>query len=153
MLPTFLALAGASLPTNKSFDGADLSPVLFDGKPNHAEALFHPSEFTGVLSAVRFHQYKFFWTTYGVDDCNQTSPVPPSIDHAVPLVFDLSADPTESTPLTNVDPRLYARAEELRAAKLADIYSTPRTNANFAEGTTADWPCCDPQHVVCRCTD
>jgi arylsulfatase A-like enzyme len=35
IVPTFLALAGYPLPTDRSFDGLDLSPVLFGGATQH----------------------------------------------------------------------------------------------------------------------
>ena len=32
MLPTVLAMAGSDLPVNRTLDGFDMAPVLFEGK-------------------------------------------------------------------------------------------------------------------------
>jgi arylsulfatase G len=67
MMLTIANLANFTLPSNRSFDGIDLSPVLFDGSDQGHEYLFHPDEF-GLLSAVRYNQYKAYYMTYSAVD-------------------------------------------------------------------------------------
>ncbi len=98
MMPTIANLAGFTLPSNRSFDGIDLSPVLFDGSNQGHEYLFHPDQ-NGTLSAVRYNQYKAYYTTYSAIDgaCGGRRGL--IIDHKPPLIFDLSRDLAESTPI------------------------------------------------------
>ena len=55
-LPTLLALTGASLPGDRSFDGIDLSPILLAGDEDEVrsarQALFFPDG-SGTLAAAR----------------------------------------------------------------------------------------------------
>jgi len=154
IVPTFLALAGVPLPTDRQFDGVDLSSVLFDGAASVRDHLFHAEYINGNLTAMRFQQYKAYFKTYSVPSCNGTGPTPQhEIIHNPPLVFDLSQDPAEAKPLTNVAPALLQKLDQLRLQKLSDIYSTPHTWANMTLGTTSAWPCCNPNHVDCRCED
>ena len=73
-LPTIAAVAGVRLPTDRSFDGVDLLPVLLrqHGAQGHSD-LFHPnsgaSGVIGALDAVRHLQYKAVWQTGGAFGC------------------------------------------------------------------------------------
>lgn len=58
LLPTIAKLAGAQLRTDVSYDGLDLSDVLFNGAANAHETLFHPQYPNGNITAVRYRQYK-----------------------------------------------------------------------------------------------
>ncbi|CAF4225594.1 unnamed protein product, partial [Rotaria magnacalcarata] len=49
IMPTIANLANFTLPSNRSFDGIDLSAVLFDGSDQGHEYLFHP-DMLGILS-------------------------------------------------------------------------------------------------------
>ena len=59
-MPTLAALSGASLPAGRSFDGLDLSPVLFNNATTHHKTLFHPDG-KGFLGAMRLGKYKAFY--------------------------------------------------------------------------------------------
>ena len=81
-LPTIAAAAGVRLPTDRSFDGIDLLPVLLGqhGAQGHS-GLFHPNSadsqgealegagVQGALDAVRHLQYKAVWQTGGAFGC------------------------------------------------------------------------------------
>ena len=139
-LPTIAAAAGVRLPTDRSFDGIDLLPVLLGqhGAQGHS-GLFHPNSadsqgealedagVQGALDAVRPLQYKAVWQTGGVFGCGDGNRARPE-RFEPPLLFDLDADPQEATPL---DPVTHAHVlvtvRRLRAAKEADINATFRS--------------------------
>jgi arylsulfatase G len=151
MMPTIANLAGFTLPSNSSFDGIDLSPVLFDGSDQGHEVLFHPDQ-NGTLSAIRYNQYKAYYTTYFAFDgaCGGRRGL--IIDHNPPLIFDLSHDLAESTPIV-VSQSVYDAIDQALQAKLKDIASTPHTKVDYRTGGLDARACCDAGHIVCRCTD
>ena len=151
MVPTLLALANVSLPTDRSFDGVDLGPVLFDGANVGHTVLFHPDQ-NGSLTAMRYGSYKAYYQSYSASDGACGGWVTPVRDHYPPLVFDLSVDEGEAHPIA-VNATLLAILDNARAAKLKDIASTPRSVPDYGQGTTDDRPCCDAGHIVCRCTE
>ena len=59
-MPTFAALSGALLPTDRSYDGRDLAPLLFDADDATFDnrTLFHMRG-DGTLTAGRRGKYKF----------------------------------------------------------------------------------------------
>ena len=151
MMPTIAHLAGFILPSNRSFDGIDLSPVLFDGSDQGHEFLFHPDQ-NGTLSAVRYNQYKAYYTTYCAGDGACGGRRCKIIDHNPPLIFDLSRDLAESTPI--VTPQsVYDVIDQALQAKLKDIESTAHTKVDYRIGGLDARACCDAGHIVCRCTD
>ena len=159
MLPTFAALAGASLEAyGRAFDGADLSALLTRGDESelHERIIFHQSD-DGQLNAMRVGQYKLFWETAGArDGCriNATHSRWPGgggkVAHDPPLVFDLHADPGESRPLTNLPVGLLQRAQEARAAKQLSISTTMRSSTDYSVGGRAYWPCANRSSACCR---
>jgi arylsulfatase G len=151
MMPTIAHLAGFNLPLNRSFDGIDLSPVLFDGSNQGHEYLFHPDQF-GVLSAVRYNQYKAYYTTCPAIDGACGGNEGTLINHKPPLIFDLSRDLAESTPIV-VPQSVYDAIDQALEAKLEDIASTSHTKVDYRIGGLDARACCDAGHIVCRCTD
>ena len=149
LMPTFAKLAGFSLPANRSFDGIDLSPVLFDGSNQGHEFLFHPDEL-GHLTAVRYNQYKAFYSTYSAIDGACGGKIGLILDHKPPLIFDLSQDQAESTPV-QVPQAVYDAIDQALQAKLNDISSTPHTKSDYGIGGLDARACCDAGHIVCRC--
>ncbi|XP_066877265.1 arylsulfatase G isoform X2 [Kogia breviceps] len=67
IFPTVVALAGASLPQGRHFDGLDASEVLFGGAQAGHRVLFHPNSGAagedGALQTVRLERYKAFFVT------------------------------------------------------------------------------------------
>lgn len=61
-LPTILALAGVDLPTDRSFDGVDLAPVLFGGASKVRDFLFMSDtgggDEDGNVTSVRYLNFK-----------------------------------------------------------------------------------------------
>ncbi|XP_055964625.1 arylsulfatase F-like [Sorex fumeus] len=121
VFPTVAALAGAEVPQDRQIDGRDLMPLLL-GQQQHSEHefLFHYCEV--YLHAVRWRPrhgpatWKVHYVTPvfqppGAQGCYRSYLCPCSGDqvtyHDPPLLFDLSRDPSESTPLTRDTEPLY----------------------------------------------
>ena len=110
LLPTFLALINAPLPTDRVFDGMDISDVLLHGSEKGHETLFHPNSgmegaVMGKLDGVRWMNWKAIYQTGGAPDC--TGNIGTIARHDPPLLFDLEKDPAESTALdTSTEPCL-----------------------------------------------
>merc|ERR1719511_150189 len=71
--PTIAAVAGASLPTDRLYDGVDISPLLLGDSPTGGhDTLFHPAALpcgdfpNGGIAAVRKFNMKAVWVTGGV---------------------------------------------------------------------------------------
>jgi arylsulfatase A-like enzyme len=107
LLPTFAALAGAALPTDRTFDGHDLTPVLRGKGASPRQTYFY---YRGsLLQAVRSGPYKVHYFTR--PDGHDMAPQP--IDP--PWLYNLDHDPAEQFDLAARSPEVVA---ELR--KLAD---------------------------------
>jgi len=167
ILPTFMALAGAPLPTDRHFDGMDMSPVLFDGAQALHDTLFHGESIGGELTAWRWHQYKAYSKTYAVGACNSTAEDMQLLRSGsdddngeinvklwkTPLIFDVASDPAESTPLQDVDPRLVKQLLSVHSALMSDIRGSAASQVDWTMGWESVYPCCNPNHVKCRCED
>jgi arylsulfatase G len=151
MMPTIANLAGYTLPSNRSYDGIDISRVLFDGSDQGHEFLFHPDQ-NGTLSAIRYNQYKAYYTTYSAPGGACGGQEGLNIDHKPPLIFDLTHDLAESTPI-EVSQSVYDAIDQALQAKVNDIASTPHTKVDYRIGGEDARACCDAGHIVCRCTD
>ena len=174
LLPTFLSIAGSSLPSDRSFDGMDLSLLLKNDSIDMSDilrrkndvkmgdaidlgdglgiqrVLYHQSVGSlGLLDAMRIGRYKFVFETGGTASCGNTTPSPP-IRHMPPLVFDVYSDPAESTTVS-LPKNIVIAVLAARGAKLFDIYATLSHKANMKSGSKLDSACCDRSSSVCRC--
>lgn len=88
LLPTFVALAGGTLPGDRFFDGYDLTPVLKGTGPSPRKSMFfyHGEQ----LYAVRQGPYKAHFLTK-TSYVKQKAPV----THEPPLLYHLEHDPSE----------------------------------------------------------
>ncbi|XP_038075780.1 steryl-sulfatase-like [Patiria miniata] len=120
VLPTVARVTGVKLPTDRIFDGRDLMPLLTnDSSEMTHEFMFH---YCGVfINAVRYTPeggdttYKVHYTTsrlipgpHGVLGCFQTYTCDctgwSTDQHDPPLVYDLTRDPSEASPLDSKVP-------------------------------------------------
>ncbi|RMF27349.1 MAG: hypothetical protein D6759_17860, partial [Chloroflexi bacterium] len=92
LFPTFVALAGGDLPTDRPIDGVDLSPLLFGTGSLTARPLFWRS---GGRKAVRYGEWKL---------------VIGERDQPGPALYNLDADPQERQDLAKDAP---GRVQEL----------------------------------------
>jgi arylsulfatase A len=125
-LPTLYNLLGVPLPSDRVFDGRDMSAVLFDKGPSKHDVLFFygANDARKMPSAARYGKYKAHWVTApglgGCKDClTNYYPNPP-------LLFDVLQDPSEAYPLTQnntqpTDPGLLAVVEYLQKAFVKEV--------------------------------
>lgn len=149
-VPTILALAGVPLPTDRSYDGVDLAPLLFQGQPSVRDFLFMGDTVTGNVTAVWYKNYKAYALTYSQDSCTESAAKP--VQHPNYLVFDLLADPGETTPI-RPSADIMDAIWKAHHAKLLDIQSTFKSVVNWTSGDMIhDAPCCNPSNAACRCS-
>ncbi len=100
LLPTFAALAGADLPSDREYDGVDLSDTLLSGAPSPRDHLFYWR--LQDVYAVRKGPYKAHFTTTA-----SFSQQPPE-RHAKPLLYNLDIDPSEQFDIAEQHPQVVA---------------------------------------------
>ncbi|XP_062940158.1 arylsulfatase F-like [Cynocephalus volans] len=119
VFPTLAAVSGARLPQDRVIDGRNLMPLL-QGEIQHSEHEFLFHYCGSFLHAVRWHPPNNVWKAHyvtpvfqppGAGACYVTEYCECSGEnvtyHDPPLLFDLSRDPSESTPLTRDTEPLY----------------------------------------------
>ncbi|XP_010187553.1 PREDICTED: arylsulfatase G [Mesitornis unicolor] len=155
IFPTLVALAGAALPPNRRFDGLDVSPVLFGWSDVGHKVLLHPNSGAagkdGEIETLRLAQYKAFYTTGGAMACDGS--VGPAQHHHPPLVFSLDRDIQEQEPLDAASREYQAALPAISRAytrALEDIATDNISLADYSKDPAAT-PCCNAQHVACRC--
>ncbi|XP_062312720.1 arylsulfatase D isoform X1 [Osmerus eperlanus] len=141
LYPTLINLAEAT-PSDRLLDGYDLMPLL-EGRTRRSEHkfMFH---YCGVyLNAVRWHppgsdsifKAHFFTPNFsptGAGGCYNTKVCLCHGDHVThhdpPLLFDLHADPSETSPLTPASEPRYAEVLE-QTAKAVEHHSKTITHS------------------------
>ena len=159
VLPTFAALAGATLPRGRVIDGVDASAALFDGAEQVRSVLVHPNSgcegLLGALETIRVGPLKIKYRSGGpCTDCTGRAATP--THHGTsPLIFDLDADPAEANNLAPHD----ARRAPAQAAAAAALVAAHRSIAADIV-SIVDWReapaarlamCCDATDRLCRC--
>lgn len=152
VVPTFASLIGYELPKDRSYDGIDLTSILFEESAGDSKRLlFHPSS-SNEVPAMRLGRYKAFFRTFGSQPCrfaNGThAPSGKTIRHDPPLVFDIHADPGETTPI-NPGSKILAEIKKAYDDFWVDVNSTLRSKTDFS-GKESDRPCSNPSSSCCR---
>ncbi|KAF7657515.1 hypothetical protein LDENG_00026250 [Lucifuga dentata] len=156
IFPTLLNLAGLRPPSDRRYDGIDVTNVLLHGHQTGHEVLFHPNsgaagEF-GDLQTGRTGKHKAFYLTGAAEACCGATGRQQL--HDPPLIFDVEHDEAEEMPLDVGTPEYQAAAERVarrREELLWDIATDPSVStADYTTDQSAA-PCCDPQQAVCRC--
>ncbi|XP_053144930.1 arylsulfatase G isoform X2 [Hemicordylus capensis] len=155
IFPTLVSLANASLPPNRQFDGMDVSEVLFGQSNKGHKTLFHPNSGAagkyGEIQALRLGQYKAFYLTGGAKACDGS--IGREQLHQPPLLFNVQRDIQEQDPL---DPKTAEYRAILPAVSKAlqdilhEIAADNISTVDYSHDP-AVIPCCNPQHLVCRC--
>lgn len=97
LFPTIASLAQAGVPGDRTYDGYDLSPVLFSGDKSPRNEIFYYRD-TEVF-AVRRGDYKVHLITQPEYATNRDRMI-----HNPPLVYNLSHDPGEKINLAGQHP-------------------------------------------------
>uniref|UniRef100_A0A8C3X346 Arylsulfatase G n=1 Tax=Catagonus wagneri TaxID=51154 RepID=A0A8C3X346_9CETA len=155
IFPTVVALAGASLPGGRHFDGLDASEVLLGGAQTGHRVLFHPNSGAagedGALQTVRLEQHKAFYVTGGAKACDGS--IGPEQYHEPPLIFSLEDDVAEAAPLERGGAeyqQVLPKVREALTGVLQDIAGDRISRADYAQDPSVA-PCCDPHRTACRC--
>ncbi len=106
LLPTLTALAGVSRVGDKPLDGRDLSPLLLKQPTDWSDRMIF-STWVGRVS-VRTQRHR-------LDDQGQ--------------LFDMLADPGQTTPITDREPEIAARLKSAVTAWRQDVFSGARPAA------------------------
>ena len=123
LLPTFAALAGAPLPTDRVIDGQDISPLLRDEETPNYERTFYYYQGPN-LSAVRHGPWKLIlpgsYTVWekghdGLPGLKRTRP-------PIPLsLYNLDTDVSETTNVADQHPRIVAEIRALANVARQDL--------------------------------
>uniref|UniRef100_A0A3Q4HCD5 Steroid sulfatase (microsomal), isozyme S n=1 Tax=Neolamprologus brichardi TaxID=32507 RepID=A0A3Q4HCD5_NEOBR len=172
LFPTVVQLSGASVPEDREIDGHDLMDLL-QGRAASSkhEFLFHYC--SANLNAVRWHPqnsssvWKAFYFTpnfYPEDKtaCFHTLTcfcTPEYVTfHDPPLLFDLSKDPSESTPLTpDTEPAFHFVLATMQEAVKMHRRSLKPVESQLSPANLMwkPWlqPCCSTVTQLCQCLE
>ncbi|XP_077102916.1 steryl-sulfatase isoform X1 [Siphateles boraxobius] len=170
IFPTVLNLAGASIPSDRIIDGHDLLPLL-QGQVERSEHEFMFHYCNAELNAVRWHPpnssaiWKAFFFTPDFYPKNSSACFhthicfcikPFTTFHDPPLLYDLSRDPSESTPLSpDTEPQFYSVLMVIRAAVSNHTQSLKPVPIQLSplQIVWKPWlqPCCSSLSQLCRC--
>jgi arylsulfatase A-like enzyme len=140
LLPTIARLAGAELPTARPIDGLDVWPLLSGVKgaaSPHEALVFY---WGGALEAVRSGKWKLHFphqyrTMAGKPGGTGGKPAPYSSGEIGLSLFDLEADPGETTNVADKNPEVVSRLQVLaeRAREELGDTTTKRTGKGVRE--------------------
>lgn len=134
-LPTFVQLAGGTVPTDRPIDGIDLMPLL-EGKASPERTIyFYRGEH---LRAVRKGKWKLHFSYYdhgkgGYDQAGNW------ITPETPLLFDLEVDPSERFDLTKGNPEIVKELKEI-AERYKEEIRRNAENQDLIDWFIKDWP-------------
>ncbi|XP_040888625.1 steryl-sulfatase [Toxotes jaculatrix] len=170
LFPTVVHLSGASVPEDRDIDGHNLMDLL-QGRAERSkhEFLFHYCN--AYLNAVRWHPensssvWKAFYFTPNAYPENEVACFHTHVcfctpgyvtHHNPPLLFDLSKDPSESTPLTpDTEPAFYSILAAMKEAVEWHQRSVKPVASQLTVGTLIwkPWlqPCCSTLWQLCQC--
>lgn len=164
VFPTVANLTGATLPSDRPYDGKNMLPVLLGQASQHDFLFFYNGKCNGNLPcAVRYGDYKaHFMTGPGapgwMPQCLPTDRNCTVIKHNPPLLFNVERDPAEAFPLTQdgvtpTDPtvkQVLLAIETALANEAATMtWGTPGSNPNGVPGQNG--VCCD-RTKKCNCS-
>lgn len=140
LLPTIAKLAGAQRSTSRTIDGLDIGPLLFaapGATSPHNSLLFY---WGGALEAIRSGKWKLHFphqyrTLAGAPGGTGGKPVPYSNAEISLSLFDLEADPGETTNVADKNPEVVSRLQVLAEKAREDLgdTTTKRTGKNVRE--------------------
>ncbi|KAI1896650.1 hypothetical protein AGOR_G00096950 [Albula goreensis] len=155
IFPTVLSLAGVQAPSHRHYDGVDVTDVLLHRSKTGHKSLCHPNSGAagqfGDLQTIRLGQYKAFYITGAADACGGGSGKQ-EVQNP-PLIFNLSDDEEESSPLDSSSKEYAAVLEQVQTERdmiLQDIAEDHVSHADYTVDPSVA-PCCNPSHVTCRC--
>ncbi|KAG9350319.1 hypothetical protein JZ751_026673 [Albula glossodonta] len=142
-------------PSHRHYDGVDVTDVLLHRSKTGHKSLCHPNSGAagqfGDLQTIRLGQYKAFYITGAAEACGGGSGKQ-EVQNP-PLIFNLSDDEEESSPLDSSSKEYAAVLEQVQTERdmiLQDIAEDHVSHADYTVDPSVT-PCCNPSHVMCRC--
>jgi len=117
MFPTVARLAGLEMPTDRPYDGEDLTPVLLENDPGREPLFFYYSREN--LQAVRKGRWKLHVAV------NNRRSTPPPGEGAPPLLFDVQHDVSERRNVARANPGVVKELLELMDRHKASFTPPP----------------------------
>jgi len=127
LLPTFCSLSETQLPDDRTYDGYDLSPLLFGTGNSEREVIFY---YRGQkVYAIRKGNFKAHFITqneYGSQTAHPvTNPATlltnTPLIHETPLLYNVSVDPSEKFNVAEQHPEVIAEIRNLLTEHLSGI--------------------------------
>ncbi len=118
VFPSFVKLAGGSLPQDREYDGRDLAPVWFEGKTRPETPFYY--YFGEALQAVRLGPWKMH-----IQSTAPASKQPKAIDHDPPLLYHLYEDAGERYDVAAKHPEIVAKLKDVMATHVARFKAAP----------------------------
>ncbi|MDN3686253.1 sulfatase family protein [Cyclobacterium jeungdonense] len=127
LLPTFCALSGTELPSDRVYDGYDLSPLLGGTGKSGRETVFY---YRGQqVYAVRKGDYKAHFITqleYGNPTAHPVTQPPVPLENSAtvletPLLYNVNIDPGERFDIAADHPEIIAEIRDVMEAHKASI--------------------------------
>ncbi|XP_058262089.1 arylsulfatase G isoform X4 [Hemibagrus wyckioides] len=155
IFPTILSLAGVDPPSDRHYDGIDITHILLNGSDTGHKSLMHPNSGAagqfGDLQTVRVGHYKAFYITGGAEACGGGSGKQEL--HDPPLIFNLDTDEAEGSPLDPASEEYQLVLKEVEKEREVLLWDIATDNVSTADYTVSQSavPCCQPQNPACRC--
>ena len=105
LFPTFAGLAGQDMPNDRVYDGADLSPVLFQNHPGREPLFYYYAD--EIVRAVRRGRWKLH-----VAVTNRKMQPPPG-EGDPPLLFDVQRDISERRNVAKANAKVVEELQRL----------------------------------------
>ncbi|XP_042623482.1 arylsulfatase G-like isoform X1 [Cyprinus carpio] len=155
IFPTILSLAGVKPPSDRRYDGNDITDILLNDSDTAHKSLMHPNSGAagqfGDLQTIRLKHHKAFYITVGSVTCGGRSGQQQYQDP--PLIFDLSQDEAEETPLNPESDEYRSVLKEVEREREALLWDIATDKVSLADYTVipAAVSCCQPHNPTCRC--
>lgn len=166
IFPTLLDLAGADVPNNVHIDGVSFANILLNQTNAPRESLFFydcTAKDTDLV-ALRYKQYKIYWKLHAVSNrvwfyCNEGIPmrdyytalIKPAVQLNQPEMFDIVADPQESTKLNIADhANILQEVDILLDGEMQTLSDkkSPLLDRRYISNHLM--PCCNPPFCTCN---
>lgn len=155
IFPTILSLAGVRPPSDRRYDGIDITDILLNNSDTGHKSLMHPNSGAagqfGDLQTIRLKHHKAFYLTGGSEACGGGSGQQQY--HNPPLIFDLSQNEAEESPLIPESEEYRSILRDVEREREALLWDIATDKVSTADYTTvpAAVPCCQPRNPACRC--
>ncbi|MBT33867.1 MAG: arylsulfatase [Thalassobius sp.] len=115
LFPTICKITGMDVPTDRIYDGVDISPVLFEEKATQRDEIFYYDN--EELFAIRKGKWKIHYATRE----NAYSKQVKIVKHDPPLLYNLEVDPSEKYNLAADNAEIIEKLSHIKDAHLSSV--------------------------------